>query len=822
MTARDWADLTITQRAIGIGGAVLYSLPLLITAARGVRVTTSPGIPTAEGVVPTWRGLTIAKNPIIGRSGGRWVIGAREITLPEARLILDGYHPEGMLETKVFVNAPALARAKWSQTQIKYLIDTLKTRNLFAGKKSAFVSGETLLEPTKYIDADEMALWLQQIAKYNKKITSVDMLYGGTAIRAELAPAYRGWRQLHDLDMRTTFDLAGSQKFVNETFALLKKLPGKRQYRISPKSPVRIEKLVDGKWEHMNDLKSEFIDPSLQISDIAASKLDSTGAYSYGRMVAEPTITVKVPGVGKFDIMAISEAGVRKSDTILRVRQTLQGTAFRPPQRGIARPGVPKDAADFYVILKTFEESLVLKAGTADEWLESWARAMGHPKADITKMLPNLKKAALRVASESPSNIIGYRFTPSSTTSVSPGASPSIMIHVPSSLGASVSGSLASRISRPVSPYSLSPKVRGSASAAVYTLLSKLKGGVAPSAALSTISPKLRPSPKAPPSPRALPSPSPSPSPALKVSPAPAPSPKAGVRPGLVPVVPVGVGPSPAPKPVPKPKPKPAIPVSAASTRGKERDYKGAEAWQQGYLKRGKELVGIVKVWVPPFRQEDLETYWADRLPPDVKISKGKPEETIQLIRGTKPSPEAKTADIGAFLVTTKAPMPSPGRAGAITFKKDVKGIRGTSKEALAKLPLGTTLSQLVEGNYNSKIPRNTVDMILTTKLGDSSSKEIAEVLKSLEAEPSTGAIVALSGGAEVPVAMGYTKEEVLKRLPDSKRREVERLLTETAIYAPTRGYPKFAVVKSKLSRKKKKTKSDSREETIPSISATR
>lgn len=261
----------------------------------------------------------------------------------------------------------------------------------------------------------------------------------------------------------------------------------------------------------------------------------------------------------------------------------------------------------------------------------------------------------------------------------------------------------------------------------------------------------------------------------------------------------------------------------------KVRDYKGAEAWQQGYLRRGKELVGVVKVWVPPFRQEDLETYWADRLPPDVKISKGKPKETVQLIRGTKPSPEAKTADIGAFLVTTKSPTPSPGRAGAITFKKDVKGIRGTSKEALAKLPLGTTLTQLVEGNYNSKIPRSTVNMMLTNKLGDLSSKEIAEVLKSIEPEPVTGEIGALTVGAgvlavgaEATETTGYTKAEVLRRLPDSKRREVERLLTETVSYAPTRGYPKFTVIKSKLSRKKKKVKSNSPQSIEPVAVSTR
>ena len=69
---------------------------------------------------------------------------------------------------------------------------------------------------------------------------------------------------------------------------------------------------------------------------------------------------------------------------------------------------------------------------------------------------------------------------------------------------------------------------------------------------------------------------------------------------------------------------------------------------------------------------------------------------------------------------------------------------------------------------------------------------------------------------------MGYTMEEVIKRLPDSKRREVERLLTETFSYAPTRGFPKFVVAKSKLSRKKKKVKSNSPQPIQPVAVATR
>ena len=89
--------------------------------------------------------------------------------------------------------------------------------------------------------------------------------------------------------------------------------------------------------------------------------------------------------------MTLSESGVRKADTILRVRQTAEGTAFRPPERGIAQPGVPKDAADFYVILRTFKGEKI-----AENWLKSWAKAMGYTEEQLAKVLPKIRRAMTR------------------------------------------------------------------------------------------------------------------------------------------------------------------------------------------------------------------------------------------------------------------------------------------------------------------------------------------------------------------------------------------------------------------------------------------
>jgi len=830
-TAKDWADLSTTQRVIGVGSTIAYSLPMLSTVARGIGIRfTSVKIPTANGEVTVWTGLDVAGNPIIGVSKSKLTIGAKGIKLPSAAEIKAGYKPITATETKIVANADALRKMGIPESEILRLKTTLSEIKGFAGKKSPYLSLEGLLQGSGHLTPAENITMFQQIAKYGKKIKEV---LGSTSQRPQLEPSLRSWRKLKDIDIYTNMTVDEVVDFIKDTVVKLKAGGGK--FRIVNDKifgkPIEIEKYVNGSWEKITCPHPKDV---LRPGYLTKEEIDYTAGYGYtGAKLTEPTITIEYPGVGKIELMRLSESGKRKGIALLR----WQKGEFAP------MPSRIKDAADFYVILRTFKGK-----ETADLWAAIWAKGEGWSldklgripaKKALEEFGTLIKKPGLRtpgelmseVARVTPSDLIGYRFYPSGAKPP-PGASPSIMIHVPSTLSSSVSGSLAKRISSPVSPYAVSPKLRSSVSAAVYTQLSKLKGVLAPSGVLSAISPQIKPSPKVSPSPSPLPSPRPSPSPVKSPGPSPypypgaSPSPKAGVSPGISPVVPTGVKPSPVPVPTPEPKPKPGIPVSATSTRGRERDYSGAVAWRQGALKRKGAIVPVYKVWRYPYRQEDLDTFFQNELPPGVIVTPGGARSaytSIQLYKGKVPPTEAKQADIGAVLVTVKAPTPSPGRAGAITFKKDVKGIRGTSKDALKKLVLGTTLAQIVEGNYPSRIPRSTVSMMLTGKLGKSSAEQIADVLKSLKAEPPTGEISAMTSNAEAPVTTGYTKAEVLKRLPDSKRREVERLLAETVSYAPTRGYPKFAIAAgSKLSRKKKKTKSGSRKESIPSISATR
>ena len=122
----------------------------------------------------------------------------------------------------------------------------------------------------------------------------------------------------------------------------------------------------------------------------------------------------------------------------------------------------------------------------------------------------------------------------------------------------------------------------------------------------------------------------------------------------------------------------------------RKKGYEHAVAWRQGMLKRHGKLEAIYKVWTPPYRQEDLETFFESELPAGVKITLGGAKsayKSVQLLKGTQPPSEARQADIGAMLVTIKAPTLAPGRAGAIKFTRDPSDmpakIKGTPKFAV-------------------------------------------------------------------------------------------------------------------------------------------
>lgn len=263
--------------------------------------------------------------------------------------------------------------------------------------------------------------------------------------------------------------------------------------------------------------------------------------------------------------------------------------------------------------------------------------------------------------------------------------------------------------------------------------------------------------------------------------------------------------PKPPPGRIPPPVPPPSPPEKrdryAKKTTRQEQRYDGAVAWQQGALKRDDKLVPVWKVWSAPYNQRNLETFFENELPPGVKTVGGIKEaaETVQLYRGKASPSESHRADIGAFTVTIKSVSPEPGVAAEMEFRPD-----RPSDKTLKKMPLGTTVNQLIREVYPAKVPKSTADRMLREKLSKMPAKEIA---------------------SELNKALGQEKtrskrlDEVLSMLPDRVAQEVEMWMGTTSEEAPVRGYPKPEMIPEKFRRKKRTLKTGAKKAKIKSKS---
>jgi hypothetical protein len=280
----------------------------------------------------------------------------------------------------------------------------------------------------------------------------------------------------------------------------------------------------------------------------------------------------------------------------------------------------------------------------------------------------------------------------------------------------------------------------------------------------------------------------------------------------------IEIVPPPSPPTRRRPPSKPPTPPEtpdkyARKATRQERRYEGAVAWQQGALKREGKLVPVWKVWAAPYDQGSLKTFFENELPPGVKTVGGikEAEETVQLYRGKTLPSESHQADIGAFTVTVKSATPEPGVDAEMEFRPD-----RPSDKALRKMPLGTTVNQLIREVYPKKVPKSTADRMLREKLSKMSAKDIA---------------------SELNKALGQEKtkskrlDEVLSMLPDRVRNEVKMWMSTTSEEAPVRGYPKPEMIPEKFRRKKRtlktgakktKTKSKSKQNSEKGISLIR
>ena len=103
-------------------------------------------------------------------------------------------------------------------------------------------------------------------------------------------------------------------------------------------------------------------------------------------------------------------------------------------------------------------------------------------------------------------------------------------------------------------------------------------------------------------------------------------------------------------------------------------------------------------------------------------------------------------------------------------------------------MALGTTVSQLLKEIYPAKVPKATADRILSDKLSKITPNKIVDELTKAGIDKTR-------------------RREVLRMLPDRERSQVELMLINTNILAPTRGTPKAKYQLTKLKRKRVKTK---------------
>jgi len=423
-TADNWTELSTAQKAVGVGASALLLTSgvsgLLQPSFKPVKVPLKDG---GEAVV--WSGLSVRGKPIVGVTK----------LPPNIKNVAEGWRPITKTETSIMGTRKMLAKMGVSDAEISKVLGTVKETKAFQPLRSPYEPKTVKVADVapRALTPDELGMVLREAQKNAK---NVEMVYGSTTIKPQLAPELRNWRQLGDIEIQLKAGVTEQQgaKLASDMVkALNQKNPGK--FSIDPGDPKRI--LVGG--HHAVELKLAEVS---KLGVEAQYSLTRTGEMSWGMKVGQKPITVEYPGVGKLDIMRLSESGVRKADSITRAAS---GGKFAPPAHRV------KDIADYYVILRTFKG-----ADVADDW----AKLYGYKPADL-----------LTAAAKDPLKLEAWRFRPDTRT---PGASPSIKIALPSSMAARVKASspaLYKTITSPVTSASLAARTSSSSapSVAAYT-----------------------------------------------------------------------------------------------------------------------------------------------------------------------------------------------------------------------------------------------------------------------------------------------------------------------------------------------------------------
>lgn len=431
-TAQHWNDLSTAGKAVSVAATALLltsSVHSLVQPSfKPVKVPLKDG---TEAVV--WSGLSVRGKPVVGVTK----------LPPDISKVAAGWRPITKTEATVLGTRDMLAKMGVPDDEITKVLATVEETKAFQGMRSPYEPKQVPVEDVapQALTPDELAVVLKRLVQNRKQ---VEMVYGSTTIKPQLAPKLRGWRKLGDIEAQLKVGVSEDEagKLARQIVDDLNK--GKpARFSIDPDDAKRI--LVDG--HHAVELK---LAQASELGVEAQYNLARTGEMSWGMKVAEKPITVEYPRVGKLDIMRLSESGVRKSDAITRAAE---GGTFAPPAHRV------KDIADYYVILYTFKGERAANA---------WAKVYGFDGDTL-----------LAAAAKDPPKLEAWRLTPGKTTATS---SPMVRLNLPADMASAVqrsSPALYGDITGPMSSPALASSLGVRPSAAL--LMSSSRRASAPS-----------------------------------------------------------------------------------------------------------------------------------------------------------------------------------------------------------------------------------------------------------------------------------------------------------------------------------------------------
>lgn len=399
---KDWGKMTANQRVASIIMDAGILIPTVKSLVDNVHVSTVK-VPSPNGDIEIWRGFDISGRPIVGLSKGKLTVGSTGVTYPNVKDIAVNYKPITILETKLLTNSKALSKMGFDETEIAKIQQTLKNTRSFEGKQSPYAPKTITPDEVKSLNK----VSVDTLFKDATKNPDVEMIYGSSTIKAQLAPELKNWRKPADIDVQLSTNTDGAVKYTRQLADKLKLTEGSNNVRISKDSPTLIETKRDGEWHHAVDIHAKEEIPG------TVASVDQAAGYGWVDDLAEPALVVNYPDGGTLNIMRLSESGKRKAIAILRwqnkdayiklaekqgktaaeIQDILDQLNVKGDKSFIApEPKRMKDISDYYVILRTFKGEKVANA---------WADTYGFNTNEL-----------LKAGLKSPPEIIGWKYSP--------------------------------------------------------------------------------------------------------------------------------------------------------------------------------------------------------------------------------------------------------------------------------------------------------------------------------------------------------------------------------------------------------------------------